>query len=53
LNLIAADNLKEVVLKAEAVIKSPKCCAIIAQISGMSEQEVSSALAGTLSSNAA
>ena len=51
LNLIAADNLKEVILKVDEVLKSPKCWSIVAQISGLSEQEVGKALTGTLSGN--
>jgi hypothetical protein len=38
LNMIAADNLKEVVAKADAVLKSQKCWSIVAQVSGMTEQ---------------
>ena len=52
LNMIAADNLREVVSKANEVLKSKKCTQIIAQVSGLSEQEVSVALAGSLSGNA-
>ena len=51
LNMIAADNLREVVMKADAVLKAKKCAQIIAQVSGLSEQEVSIALAGSLSGN--
>jgi len=47
--MIAADNLVEVVLKADEVLRSKKCTQIISQVSGRSEQEVSGALAGRLS----
>lgn len=47
-NLIAADNLREVWEKAEAVLQSPKCFAIVAQVSGLSEKEVQIALSAKI-----